>query len=163
MESIPIDIINLFFVYLNTKDLIWASRTCKQWRYIFKKYIGKYKLDLRQWRNKITDQSLKNLKGAHTINLSYCNQITNRGLEHLKGVHTIYLYNCNQITDQGLEHLKGVHTIYLYYCNQITNQGLEILRNVNPTAMVTSILTSWALEEKTLMDFQDIQISIFSV
>ena len=89
--ELSIDILSIIFGHLDTKSLIWSSRTCKKWRRVFIKYLPKYKLDLWPYRNKITDAGLKHLKGVHTINLSNCNQITDAGLEHLKGVHTINL------------------------------------------------------------------------
>jgi len=36
----------------------------------------------------ITDDKLKYLKGAHTIDLFCCRNITDNGLEYLKGVHS---------------------------------------------------------------------------
>ena len=129
--DLSIDILSVIFEYLDTKELIWASRVCKQWRRVFIKYLPKYKLDLYQYIDKITDASLVHLKGIQTIDLSWCKQITDSGLVHLKDVHTINLYGCNQITDAGLVHLKDVHTINLNYCNKITNAGLVHLKGVH--------------------------------
>ncbi|HMP28587.1 MAG TPA: F-box protein, partial [Saprospiraceae bacterium] len=89
MENLPVDIISIIFEYLDTKDLILSSRTCWKFRNTFRKYIGKYKLDLRNYCKKITNEGLKYLKGVHTIDIEGCKKITNEGLKYLKGVHTI--------------------------------------------------------------------------
>jgi hypothetical protein len=158
MNTLSIDIISVIFEYLDTKELIWASRTCKNWRRAFIKYLPKYKLNLSSYGDKITDADLFHLKGVHAINLyhcqkitdaglihlkgihtirlDYCHQITDVGLAHLKGVHNINLHNCYNITDVGLVHLKGVHTIDLCYYNWITDVGLQILKNANPNVII---------------------------
>ena len=79
----------------------------------------------------IVDSGLEQLKGIHTLNLSYCRLITDDGLEHLKGIHTLNLSYCRQITDNGLEHLKGIHTLNLSYCDLITDDGLKHLKGIH--------------------------------
>ncbi|HMP28440.1 MAG TPA: F-box protein, partial [Saprospiraceae bacterium] len=79
MEYLAPDVISIIFGYLNTKDLIRSTRTCWKFRNTFRKYIGKYKLDLSC--TKITDEGLKYLADVHTINLRECNQITDEGLK----------------------------------------------------------------------------------
>src|SRR5581483_7121900 len=124
MANLSIDIIGSILSYLETKDLILASRINKKWNKSFKNNLWKYKIDLSKYYKKITDHKLIHLKGIHTINLYNCNKITNLGLIHLKDVHTIDLRNCHQITDVGLSHLKGVHNINLNSCYGITDAGL---------------------------------------
>ncbi|HMP30619.1 MAG TPA: F-box protein, partial [Saprospiraceae bacterium] len=67
MDNLSSEAISIIFEYLDTKDLILSSRTCWKFRNTFRKYIGKYKLDLTG--KKITDEGLKYLAGVHTINL----------------------------------------------------------------------------------------------
>ncbi|HMP30087.1 MAG TPA: F-box protein, partial [Saprospiraceae bacterium] len=82
MDNLPTDIISIIFGYLKTKDLILSSCTCWKFRNTFRKYIGKYKLNLKG--KKITDDGLKYLGSSgtvHTINLKYCKKITDEGLK----------------------------------------------------------------------------------
>ena len=158
LNTLSSDIIYEIQQRLNTKELIYLSRTCWNLRNMFKNNLYRLSLDLQLYRNKITDAVLEHLKGIHAIYLWNCNKITDVGLEHLKGVHTINLWNCNKITDVGLEHLKGahtvnltgckkitdvglehlkgVHTIYLWDCNKITDMGKDILRKANPQVII---------------------------
>ena len=46
MDTMSNDIISCIFQYLQTKDLILASRITKKWRKIFKTNLWKYKIDL---------------------------------------------------------------------------------------------------------------------
>ena len=71
--ELSIDILSIIFGHLDTKSLIWSSRTCKKWRRVFIKYLPKYKLYLSPYRNKITDAGLEHLKGVHTIDFLFKN------------------------------------------------------------------------------------------
>ncbi|HMP32461.1 MAG TPA: F-box protein, partial [Saprospiraceae bacterium] len=96
MDNLPTDIIGIIFEHLDTKNLIFICRTCRKFRNTFRKYIGKYKIDLS----------------------SHCDKIKDEDLIYFAGVQHIELRNCKKITDKGLKYLKGVHTINLWYCNK---------------------------------------------
>ncbi len=55
MNIIPSDIISCIFEYLDTKDLIWASRVSKKWRKVFCRNLWRYKIDLSPYFGKITN------------------------------------------------------------------------------------------------------------
>src|SRR5579883_1920716 len=99
MANLSIDIIGSILSYLETRDLILASRINKKWNRSFKNNLWKYEIILSKYHSKIVDTGLIYFKGVRTINLSKCYKITDAGLIHLKGVHTINLRHCSQITD----------------------------------------------------------------
>ena len=66
MNTLSNDIVSCIFEYLETKDLILASRITKKWRKIFKITLWKYKIDLSLYYKKITDNALIHLKGVQT-------------------------------------------------------------------------------------------------
>ena len=115
------DVLSIIFEYIHEKkyDTIKLMKTLD---FPFERYAKLFPIDC---RSDITDNELQNLKGVHTINLSFCDKITDNGLQYLKGVHTISLSGCNKITDDGLQYLKGAHTISLSGCDKITDNGLQ--------------------------------------
>ena len=86
---------------------------------------------------KITDDGLKYLTNATTINLSYCNKITDEGLKYLVNATTIDLSYCKKITDNGLKYLVNATTIKLYGCDYITNEGIRKLKKRCPDIVIT--------------------------
>ena len=101
----------------------------------FKYLEGIKKLSIIKQRN-ITDKAFENLRGIHTLNMSWCDQqtITDKAFEHLQGIHTLNMAWCNQetITDKAFEHLQGIHTLDIAWCNQktITYKALEQLQEI---------------------------------
>ena len=81
------------------------------------------------FNSKITDEGLKYLTNAISVNLNGCNQITNEGLKYLTNATSINLKNCRKITDEGLKYLTNATSINLSYCYKITNEGLKYLTN----------------------------------
>lgn len=76
-----------------------------------KNLIGVTIIDL--WgAKKVTDEGLKYLKGAQSVELAYCD-ITDKGLKYLKNVRRISVCCCEGITDEGLKHLKGAYRIMI--------------------------------------------------
>jgi len=70
--------------YLQTKELILLSITCRDLRNMFKNNLNRLSLDLRLFRYKITDKCLEHLKGVHTIYLNRCHLITYKGKDILR-------------------------------------------------------------------------------
>ncbi len=140
--QLSVDTLSIVFEFLDTKQLILASRTCKRWRHTFLKYIGKYKIDLLLRNGKITNEHLAYFKGVQSINLYGCKQITDEGLKHLHGIQSINLSWCAKVTDHGLLHLRGVRVITLYRCERITKQGLEVLKSAVPAVSIDSDIIS---------------------
>ena len=85
--------------------------------------------DFRYCDNKITNEGLKYLTNATSINLSYCYKITDEGLKYLTNATTINLFLCEKITDEGLKYLTNATSIYLRGCDKITDEGLKYLTN----------------------------------
>lgn len=81
--------------------------------------------------NKITDESLKNLKNVKFIDLRMCRQISDHGLVNLSNAIIINLRGCHKITDMGISYLKSVQKINISGCFKITYNGLSNLKNLN--------------------------------
>lgn len=91
----PVDVINLILQQLETKDMILASWICEKWRRAFTNNIGKYKIDLSPYGNKITDTHLEHLKGIHMIKVPICLLITDKGWEFIKTSNIVFSYSYN--------------------------------------------------------------------
>ena len=72
----------------------------------------------------VTDADFVQLRGIHTLDMSYCTGITDAGMVHLRGIHTLNMCYCTGITDAGMEHLRGIHKLLMYYCPQISAAAL---------------------------------------
>ena len=97
----------------------------------FKKINFDDDIDIGRWNSndKITDEGLKYLTNATTINFRDCKSITDKGLKYLTNATTINLKNCYKITDEWLKYLTNATTINLSHCDKITDDGLKYLTN----------------------------------
>lgn len=79
--------------------------------------------------------SIKNLKGIHTLSMSFCKDITDNAFTNLVGIHSLYMRNCFRITDKAFPYLTGVHTLDMDGCSQITDQALQFLTGIHTLSM----------------------------
>ncbi|AYV76811.1 MAG: F-box domain protein [Barrevirus sp.] len=159
MDALLPDILSIIYEFIDTKQLIWASRTCRKWHKVYHDNLWKYKIDVTQWSNKIKDKHLESFKNVRTINLKSCYQIEGPGLKHLdkainvdlsyckiigtdlillKSVKTLNVRECSGINDYGLEQLAtflNIEAINIYGCSKITIDGLNYIRNVPSITM----------------------------
>ncbi|AYV76814.1 MAG: F-box domain protein [Barrevirus sp.] len=127
MDTLLPDILSIIFIHFDTKQLIWASRTCKKWRKIYHDNLWRFNICLTSWANKIQDKHLESFKTVRTISLQNC-QITDMALKYLKNAQIIDLTNCYYVTDIGLKELESVIQINLEECYNITDSGLEYIK-----------------------------------
>ncbi len=108
------DVLSHIFEYLDTKQLIYASRVCKKWRKVYNDNISKYKFELCvNWRKYINDNDLKYLQGAGVHN------ITDDGLKYLKNCKVVWIYFNDNITSKGVEFLKNCDRTIFSYCSKL--------------------------------------------
>ncbi|AYV76812.1 MAG: F-box domain protein [Barrevirus sp.] len=126
MDTLLPEILSLIFEYLNTKQLIWAKRTCKKWRKVYQDNLWKYTINLEPFCNKITTSDLKDFQNVKTIKLRKCFQITGPYLKYLDRATNIDLSH-SKINDKDLQYLKSVRTLNLAENTQLTNDCLEYI------------------------------------
>src|SRR3989338_9650836 len=84
-------------------------------------------------RNEVSrrNESVKMLRGLHTLNISGCENITDESIKMLGGLHTLNISNCKNITDESVKMLGGLNTLDLSNCNNITDESVKMLGNVH--------------------------------
>jgi hypothetical protein len=107
-------------------ELLQVLKSSEEMQASFRKYSKSIPVDLSS--TKINDDDLLYLVGAHNIDLHYCEGITNNGLKYLQSAKTINLGGCH-ISNEGLKHLKSVTNIRLSFCN-IRDKDLEYFQHV---------------------------------
>ena len=133
MGSIQSDILGIIFEYLDTKNLILASRTCKKWRYTFKKYIGKYKLDLSLWSNKITNlEPLGNLVKLEKLVIADENVLDIEPISHLNKLKNLNIRKTPISDIDPLKELRGLDILNISNCPGITDEQVEELQKAFP-------------------------------
>src|SRR3989338_8308158 len=131
--EIPGEIWLIISCYLETDDMLNLCKTCN------KLYImllnNKNNMILHQFtlrKNVLNLNFIHSLSyKIHNLNLNFNEYIGDEDFKNLKGIHTLDMSYCNhnQITDKAFENLKGIHTLYMSYCNQntITDDILYLL------------------------------------
>ncbi|AYV76816.1 MAG: F-box domain protein [Barrevirus sp.] len=150
MDTLLPEILSLIFEFLNTKQLIWAKRTCKKWRKVYQDNLWRYTIDLESWGYQILGKHLKEFRNVKTIKLKKCIRLTgpclkyldkatnvdlshckikSTDLQYLTSVKTLNLRECVNLTDDALEYVSNVETIDIYGCYNLTSNGFNHIKN----------------------------------
>jgi hypothetical protein len=110
---------------MDSFDLLNLIKSSEFHKNIFDRYSRFIPLNFSD--SMISENELKYLTKAHTIDLSYCEHISDDSLIHLQEVSHINL-SWTSISDNGLAHLKNVKSIDLSW-SEISGNGLIHLKN----------------------------------
>mmetsp|Transcript_6032 Transcript_6032/g.22818 ORF Transcript_6032/g.22818 Transcript_6032/m.22818 type:complete len:408 (-) Transcript_6032:1160-2383(-) len=103
------------------------------------KYLrGIHTLDVRESRL-VTDTGISHVRGVGDLNIAGCKLLTNKSFVHLQGISSLDMSNCDQdtISDEAFSYISGIRSLDMSYCNQesISDEAFKHLQSLSNLSM----------------------------